>query len=72
MTPNDIVIVLEGGLVQSVSLGNRHLRNKLGSAVIIDLDTEGADPAELSVVQLPDGRETEAITHNQPIERKIP
>ena len=72
MTPNDLVIVLEGGLIQSVSLRNRHLRNKLGSAVIIDLDTEGADPAELSVVRLPDGTETEAITHIQPIERKIP
>ena len=72
MTPNDIVIVLEGGLVQSVSLRNRHLRNKLGSAVIIDLDTEGADPAEISVVQLPDGTKTESVIHNQPIERKIP
>ncbi len=72
MTPNDLIIVLEGGLVQSVSLRNRGLRNKLGSAVIIDLDTEGADPAELSAVQLPDGTEAEAVIHNQPIERKRP
>jgi hypothetical protein len=70
MHPNDIVIVLEGGLVQSVSLGNRYLRNKLGEAVIVDLDVEDADLAEIDLTTLPDGTETEAVIHNQPIERR--
>jgi hypothetical protein len=67
MKPNDIVITLQGGLVQSVSIRNRYLRNKLGQAVIIDLDTEDADLAEINTVHLPNGTETEAIIHAQPI-----
>jgi hypothetical protein len=70
MHPNDIHIVLNGGLVQSVSLGNRYLRHKLGNAVIIDLDTEGADPSETDRINLSDGTETEAVIHTQTIERR--
>jgi hypothetical protein len=69
MNPNDIIIVLEGGLVHSVSLGNRYLRNKLGQAVIVNLDTEDADLAEINIITLPDGTETEAIIHTQPIDK---
>jgi hypothetical protein len=72
MHPNDIIIVLEGGLVQTVSLGNRYLRNKLGQAVIVDLDTEDADRAEIAIATLPDGTQTEAVIHTQSIERNIP
>ncbi len=70
MHPNDIIIVLEGGLIQSVSLGNRYLRNKLGQAVIVDLDVEDADLAEIDLTTLPDGSEVEAVIHNQTIQRR--
>jgi len=69
MHPNDIVIVLDGGLVQGVSLGNRYLRNKLGKAVVVDCDVENADLTEIDLITLPDGSETEAVIHTQPIER---
>lgn len=72
MNPNDLVIILEGGLVQSVGLKNRYLRNKLRQAVIVDLDTEGACPSEISLIRLPDGTETEAIIHNQTITKETP
>ena len=70
MHPNDIIIVLEGGLIQSVSLSNRYLRNKLGQAVIVDLDVEDADLAEIDLTTLSDGSEVEAVIHNQPIQRR--
>ena len=70
MHPNDIVIVLDGGPVRSVSLGNRYLRHKLGQAVIVDLDTENADLAEIDLITLPDGTEAEAVIHNQTIQRR--
>jgi hypothetical protein len=72
MKPNDVVIVLDGGLVQSVSIMNRYLRNKLGQAVIADLDTEGADIAEIDLIHLPDGTEHEAVIHKQTIQRRSP
>ena len=72
MNPNDLVIVLKGGLVQSVSIRNRYLRNKLGQAIIADLDTEGADLAEIDMIHLPDGTEHEAVIHKQPIQRRNP
>ncbi len=72
MKPNDVVIVLDGGLVQSVSIMNRYLRNKLGQAVIADLDTEDADTAEIDLIHLPDGTEHEAVIHKQPIQRRTP
>ena len=70
MHPNDIIIVLEGGLVQSISLGNRYIRNKLGQAIVVDLDVEDADLAEIDLTTLPDGTEIEAVIHTQPIERR--
>ena len=70
MHPNDIIIVLEGGLVRTVSLGNRYIRNKLGQAIVVDLDVEDADLAEIDLTTLPDGTEIEAVIHTQPIERR--
>ena len=72
MKHNDIIIVLNGGLVQSVSIMNRYLRNKLGQAVIADLDTEGAGTAEIELIHLPDGTEHEAVIHKQTIQRRSP
>ena len=72
MSHNDIVIVLDGGLVQSVSIMNRYLRNKLGQVIIADLDTEDADLTEIDLVRLPDGTEHEAVIHKQPIQRRNP
>jgi hypothetical protein len=72
MKPNDIIIVLDGGLVQSVSIMNRYLRNKLGQAVIADLDTEDADMAEIDLIHLPDGTEHEVVIHKQTIQRRSP
>mgnify|MGYP000889070764 CR=1 FL=1 len=72
MKTKDIIIVLNGGLVQSVSIMNRYLRNKLGQAVIADLDTEGAGTAEIELIHLPDGTEHEAVIHKQTIQRRSP
>ncbi len=63
--PEDILVVLEGGLVQSVCIGSRELREQVGNAVVIDYDTEGADPDEITAIQQSDDTTAEAIIHSE-------
>ena len=65
--PEDILVVLEGGLVQSVCIGSRELREHVGNAVVIDYDTEGADPDEITAIQQSDDTTAEAIIHSEQV-----
>lgn len=59
-----IVIQLQGGLVQEVF---RDVTGDLTSAIIVDEDTEGADPEEITKVTLRNGREYQACIHTEEI-----
>ena len=54
----DVVVVLEGGLVQSVSSRIPGL-----ACVILDYDADGADEEEIVRAQDTDGRDVEAMGH---------
>lgn len=63
----DLLIVLEGGLVQSVCLGNRDLREQIGRAVVIDYDTEGADADQIVAIPQSDGTTADAVVHTESV-----
>ncbi|AZO29361.1 hypothetical protein [Mesorhizobium sp. M1B.F.Ca.ET.045.04.1.1] len=63
--PERVVIVIEGGMVQSVS----GTGSMIGRTVhIIDYDTDGADESELSEVIQTDGETAEAIVRTEIID----
>ena len=64
---NDIVIVLEGGLVTFAGVKDPELRKLLGNVVVIDYDTDGVEDSELTVVVDGYGVETDAIVHTEPV-----
>ena len=63
MKESDIIITMEGGLVQGVCVAGESLRAMLGSATVIDYDTEGADENETVQVDQGDGTSAEAVVH---------
>lgn len=65
--PEDILVVLEGGLVQSVCIGSRELREQVGNAVVIDYDTEGADADEIVSIPQSDGTTADAVVRTEPV-----
>jgi len=65
--PEDILVVLEGGLVQSVCIGSRELREQVGNAVVIDYDTEVVDADEIVAIPQPDRTTADAVVHTEPI-----
>ncbi len=65
--PEDLLIVLEGGLVQSVCIGSRELREQIGHAVVIDYDTEGADADEIMAIPQADGTAADAVVCTKPV-----
>ena len=64
---NDIVVVLEGGLVTFVGVKDPELRKSLGHVVVVDYDTDGVEDSELTLVTDNDGVETDAIVHIEPV-----
>ena len=61
----DLVIALEGGLVQAVVTDQSDLLGK--EVLVIDYDTEGADPDEISLIPQEDGSIAEACTRWVPV-----
>jgi len=56
---NRIVVVIEGGLVQSILADNPDSIE----AVVMDYDTEGADPCDYATISQNDGSERDAFVH---------
>jgi len=63
MQANDIIVTLEGGLVQGVSVEDETLRGMLGQALVIDYDTEGVGHDEVVDVDQGDGSTEDAVVH---------
>jgi hypothetical protein len=61
-----IIVHLEGGLVQDVYLTGK---GKVTEAVVMDFDTEGADPDEITAVITKDENVAEACIHTEAISR---
>lgn len=59
-----IVIQLQGGLVQEVF---RVIHGDPTAVIIVDEDTEGADPEEITTVQTKNGKTYEACIHHEEI-----
>lgn len=60
-----VLIHLEGGIVQAIlcdKLPEEEIR-----FVVMDFDTEGASPEEISTVHYPDGWTEEAVVSEQPL-----
>lgn len=65
-----VAIVLEGGMVASiVSDDPAALSNAVHSIVVIDYDTDGTEPAELTPIPQSDGSYANAIVHEPGIEQ---
>lgn len=64
-----IAVILEGGLVQSVVTDRPNLLPPDLEVLVIDYDTDGADPDDLSHVPQSDGSLSAAIIHHPTLER---
>jgi hypothetical protein len=58
--PNDLIVTIEGGLVQSVLSADDEITKRVNSVIIVDYDTEGALDSEVTLVKQPDGTMEEA------------
>jgi hypothetical protein len=62
MKKNRIVVVIEGGLVQTILADDPDGIE----AVVLDYDTEGADPGDYTTITQSDGSESDAFVQVEP------